>query len=148
MTCLIEFEAPEEMDCVKGKDIPAMLYSGFASIGAEWRNVDYVPLSGEMIFSDVTGDENFEGSDQFYMHVPEFIKAAGENNVKAYYIGADGMPFIGFEMINPNYGYKTYSFFNEVKGYFKPNDDEVEYMLNATPVTSNEYYKAMLAKMS
>ena len=93
MTCLIEFEAPEEMDCVKGKDIP-------------------------------------------------------ENKVKAYYIGADGMPFIGFEMINPNYGYKTYSFFNEVKGYFKPNDDEVEYMMNATPVTSDEYYKAMLAKMS
>ena len=126
-----------------------MLYSGFASIGGEWRDVDYVPLTGEMIFSDVNGNRKLlKALMSFICMCRNSSRPLEKTRSKAYYIGADGMPFIGFEMINQNYGYKTYTFFNEVKGYFKPNDDEVEYMMNATPVTSDEYYKAILSKMS
>ena len=131
----------EELDTIKGKDVPAIMYTGVIcnTESGNSAEFDLVPLTGEIAFYDEWESEN----DEFYDCGDIIRESARKANKRAYYIGTDGVPFIAEEINDGMYTYSKYwRLFNTVKGYWIESD--ADYMINAQMADLNEFMHAMI----
>lgn len=142
----VEFGEMTELDTVGG-ETRVMYCSNCQAEGSDgkWYSFDYVPLTGAVSwdysdYSELPNDLWF-GEDDIRLQ-------AFREDIKAYYIGPDGKPFIASERIDP-YGMQYYSFFNEVEAYF--SDDmsrllQFDYIGRSEPVSHRDYLDAMMRR--
>lgn len=143
----VEFGEMMELDTVSGE--MRVMYCANCQAESEdgnWYSFDFVPLTGEVVW-DYNGYDELPSD--LWIAESEICCMAHKANIKAYYLGSDGRPFIARELINGSTGYKYYSFFNEFEGYFGTEMDrfyQFDYIEQSKPISYSEYLDAVMRR--